>query len=362
MKDNPSRREFVASAAALAAGTRFPSFGRKGSRRTLFDPCNLIPLPGIKMSIRNLDSGKGYSLRTGADGSWDLGPLIAAVTNPAGERIRIRIAPQQIDGFEYAGLDYRALLKPKVEENAKVGNLGLVPLSGAGRALGIVDKEFEAAWPGMLRDALFAAENTPEAIPKGAIHGAVRRFERKKIRLRLGLSLNAVEMEFVREIIEGGLSELTADTLKISSTDDLPTIDEPFFETDLPVGTIAVIKRTSYPKPVVRLRFSGKNPHEVVAALIVLDDMTLDSYYRGGEGSEEDIAYASYIVQRNLAGALDYSPTARLPNRTLLDANFDPPDGVFRTGIRQEDVLFARVLYGATWLKSGSRWASSEER
>jgi hypothetical protein len=359
MRDKPSRREFVAGAAALAAGARFFPTGGKDTRRTLIDPCNQIPLAGAKLNIVNQDSGVKSALRTAEDGSWDLGPLIAAVTNSAGERIRIRVRPLTIGGYDYAGIDYRALLKPGAENNSEVGRLALVPLSGAGRALGIVDEEFEAAWPALLRDALFAAENTPGAVPKGAARGAIRRFERKRFGLRPGLSLSAVEAEFAGGIITGGaLSDLTAGGMRISGTTEIPAAGEPFFEADLPAGTITLIKRTSYPKPVVRLRFSERNPHEIVAALIVLDDATLDSFFRAGEGSEEEIAYARHIVQRCLAEALGYRPTARLPNRTLLDANFDPPGGVVRTGIRQEDVLLARVLYGAHWLRSGSRWAA----
>ncbi|HUX07338.1 MAG TPA: hypothetical protein VMX35_08500 [Acidobacteriota bacterium] len=358
MTHSPTRREFLASAAAVAVTSRTLPAGRKDPRRTLIDPCNLTPLPGVRLRIRNLDSKKSYSLRTDSDGTWDMGLLIADVADPAGERFRIRIKPQNIGGYDYAGLDYRAVLKPGIEANARIGRLALIPLAGAGRDLGIDDAAFETAWPEMLRDVLFTRENTPDSIPKGAARGAVTRFERKKIILRLGASLDTAEADFVRDIVENNaLRDLTAGEMRLSLVVDLPTSDEPFYADELPPGTITVVKRDNYPKPVVSLRFSKKNPHEIVAAGIVLDDMTLNSFYRGGAGSEEEIAYARHIVQRCLAEALGYRPTARLPNRTLLDANFDPPGGVRRTGIRPEDILLARVLYGALWLAPGSRWS-----
>ncbi len=358
MNRGPSRRDFIVSTAAVAAASPLLLADRKDPRRTLIDPCNLIPLPGVRLKIRNLDTNINYTMRTDAEGMWDLGRIIADVSDTAGERIRIRIKAQNIGGYDYAGLDYRAVLEPSIEANAKIGHLALIPVSGAGRDLGIEDASFEAAWPEMLRDALFARENTPESIPKGAARGAVTRFERKKITLRFGASLDTAEAEFARDIVENNaLRDLTAGERRLSLVEDVPTSEEPFYVDELPPGTITVVKRVSYPKPVVTLRFSKKNPHEIVAAQIVLDDMTLNSFYRGGAGSEEEIAYARHIIQRCLAEALGYRPTARLPNRTLLDANFDPPGGVRRTGIRPEDILLARVLYGTRWLAPGSRWS-----
>ena len=360
MNRGPSRRDFIVSTSALAAASPLLHASRKDPKRTLIDPCNLIPLPGVRLKIRNLNSKKNYSMRTDAEGTWDLGRIIADVSDTAGERIRIRIKAQNISSYDYAGLDYRAMLEPSAEANAKIGHLALIPLSGAGRDLGIDDAAFEAAWPEMLRDVLFARENTPDSIPRGAARGAVTRFERKKIALRLGASLEVAEAEFAHDIVENNaLRDLTAGEMRLSLVVDLPTSEEPFYADELPPGTITVVKRDSYPRPVVSLRFSKKNPHEIVAANIVLDDMTLNSFYRGGAGSEEEIAYARHIVQRCLAEALGYRPTSRLPNRTLLDANFDPPGGIRRTGIRPEDIVLARVLYGARWLAPGSRLSSS---
>jgi len=363
MNRGPSRRDFIVSTSALAAASPLLHASRKDPKRTLIDPCNLIPLPGVRLKIRNLNSKKNYSMRTDAEGTWDLGRIIADVSDTAGERIRIRIKAQNISSYDYAGLDYRAMLEPSAEANAKIGHLALIPLSGAGRDLGIEDAAFETAWPGMLRDTLFARENTPESIPKGTARGAVTRFERNKITLRFGASLDTAEVEFVRDIVENNaLRDLTAGEMRLSLVEDVPTSEEPFYVDELPPGTITIVKRDSYPKPVVSLRFSKKNPHEIVAAQIVLDDMTLNSFYRGGAGSEEEIAHARHIVQRCLAEALGYRPTARLPNRTLLDTNFDPPGGVRRTGIRPEDILLARVLYGARWLAPGSRLSPSVEQ
>lgn len=358
MRRGLDRRTFIASASALALASRFAAAGKLSTRRVLLDPCNLIPLPRVRLKITASGDGTKYRFRTGDDGSWDIASLIDGISNSEGEEFRVRIRPRKIGGYNYAGLDHRMLLRPGIRSNAKAGHLSLIPLSGAGRALGITDKDFEAAWPGMLRDVLFSVENTPGEIPDGAARGAITRFARKKLTLRLGNSLSAAEADFVSDVVENNaLEQLTAGWMRLKGTKELPVGEEPFFESDLPSGTLTVIKRDNYPKPVVRLRFSDADPYEIAAALIVLDDATLNSFFRGGAGGDEEIAYARHVVQRCLAAALGFRPTMRLPNRTLLDANFDPPGGIARTGIRPEDVLLARVLYGARCIVPGGRWS-----
>ena len=149
--------------------------------------------------------------------------------------------------------------------------------------------------------------------------------------------------------------------MRLSGVDELPPSQEPIFEEELPVGTLTVIKQATYPRPAVRLRYSEVNPHEIAAALIILDDLTLVQLFRDGLGSEEELRLSRHMVQRCLAEALGYRPSMRLRNRTLLDANFDPPARTQRQGIRPEDILLSRVLYGARCLIPGSRWSIESE-
>ena len=70
---------------------------------------------------------------------------------------------------------------------------------------------------------------------------------------------------------------------------------------------------------------------------------------------------ARHLIQRCIAGALGYSGTMALPNRTLLDATPRTSGVISRTGIRSEDTLLARVLYGSGWLVPGARMNADKD-
>lgn len=357
MRTETTRRRFIIGAAAAAAAPALLRFARERNRRILIDPCNMVPLPGVKMRIVNLRSGREYRVRTSADGSWDLSVPSGDVVDPRGEPFRARISARHIGGTRYAGLDYRMVLTPD-GRNPGAGHLALLPLEGAGRALSVADADFEAAWPHLLRDAAFARERTPELVPAGLDGGAVTRFAKRALSLRLGASLSEAERAFVAEVAVTAVDKLSAQKLRLTESALIPLEGEPFFEDELEPAALTVIKRDTYPKPAVRLKHSDANPHEINAALIVLDNFTLNQNFREGLGSELQLAMARHLVQRAVADALGYRPTVRLPGRTVLDATFDPPGGVPRREICPEDELLARALYGSGCLEPGTRWST----
>lgn len=353
-----TRREFIATSLAIAAAPKFLFSSAKKAGRTLIDPCNGLPLAGVRIRLKNLATGKKIIQKTADDGTWNLDSFISDISEKAGHRVKASIAPLSIGDMPYAGLEHRFVAYPGgllAKANRSVGHLSLIPLLHPGKEMGIDDDDFNSAWPALISDCLFSIERTPFDIPKDSARGALSGITQRKLRLFVGESLSTTEQEFVRDEILSAVEALGSGRLRITFSGTVPEDQEPFFADQVPAGSLMAFKRLDYPKSSTRIRFSAENPHEIIAALLYFDSFTLNSLFRDGAGGDEEISLARHIIQRAVAEILGCRPTMRLPNRTLMDANFTPQATIFRQGIRPEDLLLARIHYGSGWLGPGAR-------
>lgn len=351
------RRTFLAgSLSALAAARLFAA--KKPLSRQLVDACNGRPLAGVRLRVNNLATGATRRLRTAADGSWDYAALLESIRDPGGEEVEVLVRPGAVDGISYAGLRTRAMLLPTgagERINRRALRLSLVPLTKPFGPEAPHDPALDHAWPVLLSETLFSEDRRPEEAGDEYAYGAITAWQTRKILLLFGESLDEVERAFLQELVPEAVELLTAGVIRAVDGGVWPAEQTPDMAADVPTGAILFVANDDFPRPSVLHRFDSVNPQRIEAAKITLDNLTLRNYFREGDGSPEELAMARHLVQRSVAGALGYSATMALPNRTLLDATALTDGIIVRTGIRPEDVLLARMLYGSGWIAPGAR-------
>ena len=357
------RRTFLAgTVSALAAARLFAA--KNPFSRQLVDACNGRTLGDVRIRAKNLSTGVKTKLRTAADGAWDYESLLASIQDPNGELVEILIRAGQVDGIPYAGLRTTALLRPSNivgKDNRRALRLSLVPLEKPFGTPIEPDPDLDKVWPALLAETLFGDDRRPEEIREKLSFGAVRVWQTRKILLLFGESLKETELDFLQQVVPGAVEQLSAGAIRAEDGGVWPADQTPDLADDVPTGALLFVANDDFPRPSVIPSYDAINPHRIEAVKITLDNLTLRNFFREGESSPEELAMARHLVQRCIAGALGYSGTMALPNRTLLDATPQTSGTISRTGIRPEDTLLARVLYASGWLLPGARMTTERD-
>lgn len=357
------RRTFLAASLSALAAAQLAA-AKKPFARQLVDTCNGRSLAGVRIRFRNLGTDAKIRLRTDIDGFWDYESLLGSISNPDGEMVEALIRPDSVDGVPYAGMRTTARLWPLGaggRDNRRALRLSLVPLAQPFGFTFAADPELDQAWPLLITETVFGQDRNPDDAGDKLSYGAAAAWQTGKILMLFGENLKKSEHAFLQEIVPDAVEQLSAGTIRAVDGGVWPAEEIPEMKDDVPAGAMLFVANDDFPRPSVLHRYDSVNPHRIEAAKVTLGNLTLTNLFRKGEGSDEEIELARHLIQRSVAGALGFSPTMALPNRTLLDTTAQISGTVTRTGIRAEDALLSRILYGSGWLIPGARMTAEKD-
>lgn len=350
-----NRREFVGGCTALAAlplVRRFPSV--ETDLRRAFDAVTGEPLAGIELVAKLIGAAGRWRFMTDADGYYSFGEIPAKLKEPG--TVRIKVRTRAIKG-RYIGFDCYMNIQPQPELNSGIGDLGFIPLRQDSYPFTFPETEnqngFRNRLVSLLKDIFFSVDNKPRPRPKATLPGALARFDRSDITVRVDETFTDSEFGFVEQGINQTLTGAAPGAFKQTGYIRIPMIEAMIPAAELPVGTITVIRRDDFPRPAVRIRYGRtnpsdrrNNPHEILSALIILDTFTLNELYRNGAGGSSQQQYARHIIHRCTAYTLGWRPTLRLPNNSVVDENYGPPGAYTRKLLTDADEALAAAITG----------------
>lgn len=349
------RRQFIAGSLAtvMLPSLSFLNAVESGYRR-VFDAVSGQPIPNLKLVIKRVGSRGRWIFRTTEEGLYPFGELESTVSDQATMRFRIT---STVLRNRHIGVELLMNLHPNPELNSGIGDIGLIPLVNPATTLGITDSYFNRNWLSLIKEIFFSVDRQPMPRPKGTLAGAMARFERNHVQLRLSKDFSADEFDFIRKVATASIKILSGNSLLSKHTIALvPEADISTTPAELTPGTITFAKRRDFSRPAVRLRYGNSvgrvlpvqeyNPHEITASLIIMDTYTLNELYQDGQGTQQQVRLAKRIVQRCIADALGWRPTVRLPHRSVVDENYGPSEVTNKPLITKVDTALALAAGG----------------
>ncbi len=349
-----SRRGFLGGCLAAALlPVRLPAARQDVGARRVFDAVSGEPLVGALITAKRVGRRGRWRFETDAEGLYPFNRIAADLERPG--KVRLRISPGSGGHIPY---EFYLHVLPDAESNANIGDVGLVPLERPGSAAGIDDEAFNSNWAELLKQIFFAVDRQPSPRPRKTLPGSLARFDCRDVLVRVAGSLSSAENGFVRDVLPGAVRDLSGGLLRVRKFRRVSAESALVPAAELPAGTITVARRDDFPRPAVRIRYGNTapaaegaeceevNPHEILAAQIILDVLTLDELYKNGTGNDDERRYARSLVQRCVAYALGWRPTMLLPGRTVVDDNYGPPGAYTRRLLTAEDRALALAAYG----------------
>jgi hypothetical protein len=355
-----TRRDFLGAALAAASlPVCKPAYAQdvEPEKRLVFDAISGEPLEKVQVTAKKVGDRGRWVFKTDADGIYPFGEICSEIEEPT--LIRLKISSKKLSAA-YIGLESYLMVYPDQQENDGFGDVGLIPLKHPAISLSVDDTLFNERWLALLKEVFFSVDRQGSPRPRRTAIGALARFSPGEMRVYLSTAFSAKEVEFITDVVGGGVAALSAGTMsvrafrKFSKAEPIPS------EGELTPGTITIIKNLNYPRPAVRIRYgntpstegTGETdgveacPHEILAALIILDTLTLEELFQNGLGDQSQQAYARSIIQRCIAYSLGWRPTMLLPNRTMVDDSYGPPETIMRRQITAEDRALALAAAG----------------
>lgn len=356
------RRSFIALTTGALVGLATTARAQdEPEKRRLFDAVTGDPLPGIKLTFKRVGSQGNWKLRTDGDGYYAFGEIAAALDEPAA--VRIRMATSNLRK-KYIGFDLTLIVHPDMTRNAGIGNFGVIPLKSPGNAWGLTEPAFTSAWLDLIAEIFFSRDRQ-EKRPRGTLPGALRVWNPADVRVRVSSKFSAAEFAMIADEVERALRLFSGGALTAKGILKVNWASLPLSADGVPPGYLMIAKRDDYPRPAVHIRYGDtdetrKNPHEIIAGLIMLDTYTTGTLYRNGVGTAADQDRARAIVHRCIADALGWRPTIRLPGLSAIDENYGPPGSFIRPldSIYDEALALAVSGGGSACYPPGSRFVS----
>ena len=347
-----SRRGFLGGCLAAALlPVRLPAAWQDAGTRCVFDAVSGEPLARALITAKRVGRRGRWRFKTDADGLYPFARIASDLERPGKVRLRISHGGESYIPYEL----YLHVLHGS-ESNFNIGDVGLIPLQRPGSSIGIDDETFNSNWTELLKQVFFAVDRQPSPRPRKTSLGSLARFGCGDVLVRVAGSLSSAEYGFVRDVMSETVRDLSGGLVSVRKFRRVSAGSAMAPAAELPAGSITVARRDDFPRPAVRIRYGNTaptgeveeagNPHEILAAQIILDVFTLDELYENGTGNAEELRYARSLMQRCVAYALGWRPTMLLPGRTVVDDNYGPPGAFTRRLLTDEDRVLALAASG----------------
>ena len=347
-----SRRGFLGGCLAAALlPVRLPAARQDAGTRCVFDAVSGEPLVGALITAKRVGRRGRWRFETDAEGLYPFNRIATDLERPG--KVRLRISH---GGGGYIPYELFLHVLPSAESNFNIGDIGLIPLEQPGSAIGIDDEALNSNWTKLLKQVFFAVDRQPSPRPRKTLQGSLARFGCGNVLVRVAGSLSSAEYGLVRDVLSGTVRDLSGGLLSVRKFRRVSAESALVPAAELPAGSITVARRDDFPRPAVRIRYGNTaaageaeeegNPHEILAAQIILDVLTLDELYKNGTGNDDERRYARSLMQRCVAYALGWRPTMLLLGRTVVDDNYGPPGAYTRRLLMAEDRALALAASG----------------